>query len=181
MALATAAVALAAVNSHGAIHLGLCCFGWVGAHFGHLMKWRERHVEAVLGAPCNLLVALATALRRIWERRILTQSIMCRLPVRISRIPAVALITTYLAVILILGKLTVHKDLFVRSQRLHLPSSALAFGQGRFGLSWSSDFCKFTGYLDQLLRVCVARKTLALFGGGLGPRCARQIKAKYQY
>lgn len=62
MALAAAAVAHVAVILPCAVHLGMFRSGRVGAHVGHLVEWRERHVEAVPSALCNLLVALTTAL-----------------------------------------------------------------------------------------------------------------------
>jgi hypothetical protein len=68
---------------------------------------------------------LAAGLRRIRVGGIFDHILVGSLPVRITRVAAVALFTAHEAVILIFSELTVNINLLVRSQRLHLSPSTL--------------------------------------------------------
>jgi hypothetical protein len=125
MALAATAVAAVTVRS-SAFSEGLK-HGWLRpkALFGHLFEGSQADVRAAGVMLGDIFMALTAGQRSVWIGGVFYHSFMSGFPVRVIWIAAMALFTAELTVIHVFCEFTVHVNFFMRSQRLHIPTSAL--------------------------------------------------------
>ena len=99
----------------------------VSTGLDNLGEWSQSVVEAIFGCRGNLLVAFSAGLVCCWEGGILDDFPVSGLPVRITRITAMAGLAAYLSV-LGLQKGWLYVDLFIQLQRSQGSSSPFPRG-----------------------------------------------------
>ena len=130
------------------------------ALFGHLFESSEADVRAAGVMFGDIFMALTAGRRSVWIGGVFYHSFMRGFPVRVIGVAAVALFTAELTVIFVFCKFTVHVYFFMRSQRLHISTSALTLCFGRLCRLALIRFCNFPGYLDQFARIRMAGKAM---------------------
>jgi hypothetical protein len=97
------------------------------AFFGHFFESSEADVKAARVMLGDILMALPAGRRSVRIRGIFDHSLMGSFPVWIIGVAAVALFAAELTVIFVFCDFTVYVYFFMRSQRLHISTSALTF------------------------------------------------------
>jgi hypothetical protein len=94
----------------------------------------------------NLIMAIPAGCGGIRIGGIFDNTLVSGLPVGVIRVTTMAFVTSYLSMVFILHNVAVHKNLLVRSQRLHSAASPLTFCFCR--LSSRPSLSDLSGYFD---------------------------------
>jgi hypothetical protein len=124
MALAAAAVAATTMRCSGISEFVLHGRIRPEALFGHFFETGQTHMQAAGVMLGDILMALPAGRRSIRVRGIFYHALMGGFPIRIIWVAAMARVAAELTMKFVLCDFTVNVNFFVRSQRLHIATSA---------------------------------------------------------